>query len=902
MKKALIFCTMLVAMCCSLALADVDNINKATAVNGPSMGTSNGAVAGEDFLAKQAYERMLQGLTITPAEKDLISRYFPGSRESGGSLDNVGGPDGFGYRWIDNNADSVVYGWIELCSDPTASLIMAGGDDIATSIPLGETFPYYGTNYTTAWASSNGMLSLNASNSGYSNSCISATNTNSALYVYWDDMLETAGVAPGTCTNGVIYYKNFGDYTVVEWHWFDPFSGTGITSVEAILWGSTSAKPGMIKYQWHATEYTHTSVSATVGIEAPMADGLQYICNLVGIVGGRAVVFYPPVSAARGRCCYIPVGGDPCHPTCEEGVFQTYCNGLGGSFLADGNCTANACPTPLAGDLICNAIPYTGGCVDGNNSAYTDNYNAVCPYTSSGKDVVYSYTGTGIPTTFSLCQGLTNYDTKLYILASDGVTVVACSDDACANPPIYSASYISRIECLTLAAGSLYYIVVDAYSAGDFGDYTLCAAECQACPQECPVGGRPEGEACPNIPDLYNTGCNDASGNFVFSQIGCPDVVCGTYEDGTADPGLRDTDWYLLTVAARESLTVSVVGESATALFLLQAPCPGTTLASIGVAACSTATLRRCLDPGDYIIVVVPTINPTPCLRYTLTTSCEPCAPEAVCDFPNLDLEPNDTCTLGQPVQCGGFYCGAVSPSGDDDYYSIVIPEGTCGILHIDVFANATPGYFPYGGGLDSWVYLWAADCATQVGFDDDGGIGFDSHLDSQCLPAGTYFIDVGGYGDGSTGPYVLAVSCEQCVCPCFPTPEVVFHADNDNVGSYPAYWCADLCAGAPTLIVVCSVDGHPLDPAKTPIVTVSSGCSPLATRCDRVCDAGAADWMGALPYSLWYYNTLTGCFEFTLTGVANGCVCVCLEGFLAAELGDISALAGDNSVRVDWN
>ncbi|HEY3296562.1 MAG TPA: hypothetical protein VGL38_14120, partial [bacterium] len=265
MKKLLLVCAVLVAFACMAFAAEQSDYG----------------------LAKQAMERQASGATLSKAEQTLVDTYF-GSHGSSGSLDASGGPDPAYYYYVDNTgADTVQYSWIELCSDATASVVMTGGDDVSNSISLGMTFPYYGTNYTTAWASSNGMLSFNATNTAYSNSCISSTNTNSAIYVYWDDMLQVAGVAPGTCTNGALYYKNFGDYTVVEWHLFDPYSGTGLTSVECILWTS-----GMIKLQWNSPEYTHTSISATVGIEAPLTNGLQYLCNTAGIVGGRAVVFY----------------------------------------------------------------------------------------------------------------------------------------------------------------------------------------------------------------------------------------------------------------------------------------------------------------------------------------------------------------------------------------------------------------------------------------------------------------------------------------------------------------------------------------------------------------------------------------------------------------------------------
>jgi hypothetical protein len=93
--------------------------------------------------------------------------------------------------------------------------------------------------------------------------------------------------------------------------------------------------------------------------------------------------------------------------------------------------------------------------------------------------------------------------------------------------------------------------------------------------------------------------------------------------------------------------------------------------------------------------------------------------------------------------------------------------------------------------------------------------------------------------------------------------------------------------------VTVCSPTGAPLNPLNTPIVTVTPGCDPIATRCDVICEPAVF-----FALSPWVYNPATGCFEAVLVG--DGCVCVCLEDFLAANVSNFAAVSMSNSVRID--
>jgi hypothetical protein len=164
-----------------------------------------------------------------------------------------------------------------------------------------------------------------------------------------------------------------------------------------------------------------------------------------------------------------------------------------------------------------------------------------------------------------------------------------------------------------------------------------------------------------------------------------------------------------------------------------------------------------------------------------------PCFSDNRCPYPNREVDANDGC--GEPdlptLACTDTVCGEIRPNGDRDWYQIVIPENTCRVLKIDVFGNDTPGFFPFGRGLDPLVALYAGDCTTLIGSDDNGGVGYDSRLITECLPAGVYFIRVVGV-EGSTGPYALAITCRNCDCPLPPCVECPTNAVPEDEGCTP--------------------------------------------------------------------------------------------------------------------
>src|SRR4029079_12755526 len=91
--------------------------------------------------------------------------------------------------------------------NPTLTAPAAGptGDDASLTVPIGFTFNFYGTNYSSVSICTNGFLQFGGSDSTFSNVCVPSTGAPHAMVgAYWDDLYtppgtityQTLGVAP----------------------------------------------------------------------------------------------------------------------------------------------------------------------------------------------------------------------------------------------------------------------------------------------------------------------------------------------------------------------------------------------------------------------------------------------------------------------------------------------------------------------------------------------------------------------------------------------------------------------------------------------------------------------------------------------------------------------------------
>lgn len=205
--------------------------------------------------------------------------------------DHVGGPDTYGYYFIDSDAPGgPTFNWIEP-TDSTANVFFKGQDksdkngsvkdwdDRYFVVPLPFPFNFYGQNYDTVYASTNGILTFGTSTTALSNRSIPSTSLpNNFIAPFWDDLrfyendsarLDTVS---GVTSDGVRYF-------VIEYENVAHYGCAGeVTDFEVILYenGDILIQYGTLT---DSSDYTHGE-SATVGIEGPNGEtGLQYIYN-----------------------------------------------------------------------------------------------------------------------------------------------------------------------------------------------------------------------------------------------------------------------------------------------------------------------------------------------------------------------------------------------------------------------------------------------------------------------------------------------------------------------------------------------------------------------------------------------------------------------------------------------
>lgn len=247
---------------------------------------------------------------------------IPGDRYTASfSINAASAGNSFGYRFAAFPFDptiNLVPGGPEV-----NTLSFANNDDGTTTVSLnGNTFNYYGTNFTSVTVSTNGNIQFGGANTAFTNTDLT-TSPNEAMFAgFWDDL----HVGRDTVTDDVVLTK-LQDVTgdgqpdlIVSWrnaHYFaqSPVTDNGIT-FQLVLQLNTGSNAGAMISNFvdldsdNATSNTG-GVSATVGIKkigTTPATGDPLVAAFNGsnptLVGSnKAVRFFknlPPVANANG--------------------------------------------------------------------------------------------------------------------------------------------------------------------------------------------------------------------------------------------------------------------------------------------------------------------------------------------------------------------------------------------------------------------------------------------------------------------------------------------------------------------------------------------------------------------------------------------------------------------------
>ncbi len=140
-----------------------------------------------------------------------------------------GGPDSFGYRWIDSDeTGGPVYSWEEISVTGTATGIL--DEDMAT-INLAFGFDYYGISYTSVNIFDNGFVSFSSSYNDFENTILPNTSQPQGVIApFWCDM--------DPATQGEIYYYSDASKLIVQYDNVAQYEEPGGNTFQIIFYSS----------------------------------------------------------------------------------------------------------------------------------------------------------------------------------------------------------------------------------------------------------------------------------------------------------------------------------------------------------------------------------------------------------------------------------------------------------------------------------------------------------------------------------------------------------------------------------------------------------------------------------------------------------------------------------------
>ena len=204
-----------------------------------------------------------------------------------------GGPDPFGYTYMDSNEPGgPAYNFVDISA--TGTPVPLGDDDFAGPFNMDFFFNFYGTDQARYYVGSNGFLSFGRGLTSYSNQCpLPNTSTpNNLIAMHWDDLDPDSG--------GTIYRQSVdpcpygsGACEIIMFDHVPHFSGGPAGVFEVILFENGNM---LFQFQDPGAEL---GSSATTGIENNAGTvGLTYAtCDSAYLSAGLAVCFAYPGNA-----------------------------------------------------------------------------------------------------------------------------------------------------------------------------------------------------------------------------------------------------------------------------------------------------------------------------------------------------------------------------------------------------------------------------------------------------------------------------------------------------------------------------------------------------------------------------------------------------------------------------
>ena len=198
----------------------------------------------------------------------------------------AGGPDAFGYEWIDSTEPGgPAFNFTDISEAGTE---LALTDESIATVPLPFGFSFYGEEQTQVTISANGFLAFNDTDAAFSNAPIpDAAPPNGLIAPFWDDLDPSAGT-------GTVYYYDDADNNrfIVQ---FSDVQAFDSDSSQTYTFQAILNEDGTLLFQYADVESGGDLQSATVGIENyDGSDGLQVAFNTSYVEDGLAVALAAP--------------------------------------------------------------------------------------------------------------------------------------------------------------------------------------------------------------------------------------------------------------------------------------------------------------------------------------------------------------------------------------------------------------------------------------------------------------------------------------------------------------------------------------------------------------------------------------------------------------------------------
>jgi hypothetical protein len=147
-------------------------------------------------------------------------------------------------------------------------------DDASVGVPIGFTFPFFGTNNNVVFVSSNGLLTFGAANSAFTNADLTTSPTQAAIAVFWDD-LHTAGGVAGSGVFAQVTGTGADQRLTIQWNKVRFFSGG--TAGDTITFQAQLFADGRVRLNYmdltSGVAAGNNGASATVGVKAAGVQG-----------------------------------------------------------------------------------------------------------------------------------------------------------------------------------------------------------------------------------------------------------------------------------------------------------------------------------------------------------------------------------------------------------------------------------------------------------------------------------------------------------------------------------------------------------------------------------------------------------------------------------------------------